>query len=131
MISLTEFDLTVQSPGLTTSGNFTVYSVALADYDLFTNLATQAGQTTLLSNPSLVNVYIDTNTQMLNSVAPALGGTLRFYGLVFNDSDTLRLDCSQVSDGVTGSSQTAPTAQDASAAKSAGGTVRVVHTPRV
>ena len=27
--------------------------------------------------------------------------TLRFYGLVFNDNGTLRMDCGQVNDGVT------------------------------
>jgi hypothetical protein len=30
----------------------------------------------------------------------ASGGTFRFYGLVFNDNGTLRMDCAQVNDGV-------------------------------
>jgi hypothetical protein len=50
------------------------------------------------------NVYVDTNTVMLTS-APAPGDTLRFYGLVFNDHGTLRMDCARISPGVTGLSQ--------------------------
>jgi len=30
----------------------------------------------------------------------APGATFRFYGLVFNDNGTLRMDCAQVNDGV-------------------------------
>jgi hypothetical protein len=37
---------------------------------------------------------------MLNTQALAAGNTLRFYGLVFNDNGTLRMDCAQVNDGV-------------------------------
>jgi hypothetical protein len=87
--------------GSSNSGNFTVYSVALGAYDLFTKLATQPGQTTLLTDPNHVEVYVDSHTLMLNSSAPALGSTLRFYGLVFNDNGILRMDCTQISDGVT------------------------------
>jgi hypothetical protein len=36
---------------------------------------------------------------MLTSSAPALGDTLRFYGLVFDDHGTLRMDCAQISSG--------------------------------
>jgi hypothetical protein len=60
----------------------------------------QPGQTTLLKNPNTVVVYADSNTQMLNSGAVSVGGTFRFYGLVFNDNGTLRMDCAQVNDGV-------------------------------
>jgi hypothetical protein len=81
-------------------GNFTDYTVSLAPYDLFPTLAVQQGQTTLLNNPSQVEVYIDSNTQKLNTQALAPGSTLRFYGLVFNDNGTLRMDCAQVNDGV-------------------------------
>ena len=88
------------------SGNFTDYTVSLASYDLFPALAVQQGQTTLLNSPSQVEVYVDNNTQKLNTQTLALGSTLRFYGLVFNDNGTLRMDCAQVSDGVTGASQT-------------------------
>jgi hypothetical protein len=86
--------------GSIASGNFTDYSVSLAPYDLFPNLAGQPGQATPLTNPSQVEVYVDSNTQMLNSQALAAGGTFRFYGLVFNDNGTLRMDCAQVNDGV-------------------------------
>lgn len=91
--------------GSSTDGSFTVYTVSLASYDLFPQLAVQAGQTTLLTNPSEVQVYVDSNTQMLNTQVLAAGSTLRFYGLVFNDNGTLRMDCAQVNDGVTDSPQ--------------------------
>jgi hypothetical protein len=84
----------------TASGNFTDYSVSLAPYDLFPNLFGQPGQATLLTNPSQVEVYVDSNTQMLDSQPLAAGGMFRFYGLVFNDNGTLRMDCAQVNDGV-------------------------------
>ena len=86
--------------GSSASGNFTDYTVTLAPYDLFPALAVQQGQTTLLNNPSQVEVYVDSNTQMLNTQPLASGSTLRFYGLVFNDNGTLRMDCAQVNDGV-------------------------------
>jgi hypothetical protein len=85
--------------GSSTAGNFTVYPASLAPYDLFPTLATQAGQTTLLNNPSEVEVYVDSGTQLLNTQPLAAGGTFRFYGLVFNDHGTLRMDCAQVNDG--------------------------------
>lgn len=91
--------------GVTTTGAFTVYSVSLAPYELFSDLATQPGQTTLVSNPSAIEVYTDITTAMLTSLAPTPGDTLRFYGLVFNDRGTLRMDCAQVSAGATMLSQ--------------------------
>jgi hypothetical protein len=87
--------------GVSSSGGFTVYSVALAAYDLFPVLAVQPGQTTALQTPSSVEVYVDSNTQMLNSSAIAAGSVLRFNGLIFNDSGTARMVCRQVNDGVT------------------------------
>jgi Domain of unknown function (DUF5666) len=86
--------------GSSTVGNFTDYSVILAPYDLFPTLAMQSGQTTVLTNPSQVGVYVDNSTQMLNSQPLVVGSNFRFYGLVFNDNGTLRMDCSQVNDGV-------------------------------
>jgi hypothetical protein len=86
---------------ISSEGNFTTYTVTLAPYDLFPNLAVQPGQTTLLTDPNTVVVYADSNTQMLNSSAISVGGLVRFYGLVFNDNGTLRMDCAQVNDGVT------------------------------
>jgi hypothetical protein len=85
---------------ISNEGKFTTYTVTLASYDLFPNLAMQPGQTTLLTNPSTVVVYADSNTQMLNSGTVSVGGLFRFYGLVFNDNGTLRMDCAQVNDGV-------------------------------
>jgi hypothetical protein len=86
--------------GVSSSGGFTVYSVSLAAYDMFPILAVQTGQTTALQNPSSVEVYVDSNTQMLNSNAIAPGNGLRFNGLIFNDSGTARMLCGQVNDGV-------------------------------
>jgi hypothetical protein len=88
-----------------TIGNFTDYAVALASYDLFPTFAVQQGQTTLLNNPSVVDVYVDGNTQLLNTQPLTSGSTLRFYGLVFNDNGALRMDCAQVNDGVALSTQ--------------------------
>lgn len=86
--------------GVSSSAGFTVYSVSLAAYDLFPILAVQPGQTTALQNPLSVEVYVDSNTQMLNSNAIATGNVLRFNGLIFNDSGTARMVCRQVNDGV-------------------------------
>jgi len=55
--------------------------------------AVQAEQITLLTDPSQVEVYTDNSTQMLNTEALTVGNALRFYGLVFNDNGTLRMDC--------------------------------------
>jgi len=87
------------------AGNFTDYTVTLASYDLFPALAVQSGQTTLLNNPSQVEVYVDNDAQKLNQQALAPGSTFRFYGLVFNDNGTLRMDCAQLPDGAAFSSQ--------------------------
>jgi hypothetical protein len=90
-----------QIESISTSGNFTIYSVDLANYDLFPNLAVQPGQTTVENNPSQIEVYVDSNTQKLNSqTLSSTGNAFRFYGLVFNDNGTLQMDCAQISDGV-------------------------------
>jgi hypothetical protein len=81
-------------------GTFTVYTLELASYDLFPMLAVQQGQASLLNNPGNLQVYVDSSTQQLNSQPLAGGGAFRFYGLVFNDNGTLRMDCAQVNDGV-------------------------------
>ena len=93
------------------SGSFTDYTISLAPYDLFPMLASQPGQTTLENNPSQVEVYIDSNTQMLNKQPLGAGSTLRFYGLVFNDNGTLRMDCAQVNDGVDFTTQSSASQQ--------------------
>jgi hypothetical protein len=82
-------------------GGFATYTVTLAPYDLFPQLAVQPGQTTSLSNPSEIAVYVDSNTQQLNTMPLGVGSVQRFSGLVFNDNGTLRMDCAQVDDGVT------------------------------
>ena len=111
--------------GSSTSGSFTDYTVSLASYDLFPMLAVQPEQTTVENNPSQVEVYVDRNTQMLNSQPLASGSTLRFYGLVFNDSGTLRMDCAQVNDGVAFQ----PPSSAAQNSKVEKATVRQIRTP--
>ncbi len=86
---------------VSSSGSFTTYTVTLAPYDLFPDLAVQPVLPTLLSQPNTVVVYADSHTQLLTSGAAAVGSVLRFRGLIFNDNGTLRMDCSQISDGVT------------------------------
>jgi hypothetical protein len=85
---------------VSSSGSFTTYTISLAAYDLFPNLAGQPGQANLLTNPGSVVVYVDNNTQQLNTGSIAVGSVLRFNGLVFNDNGTLRMDCAQINDGV-------------------------------
>ena len=76
------------------------YLVQLAPYDLFPALAIQPGQTNLLTSPDVVDVYVDSNTALLNTKPLTAGSTGRFYGLVFNDNGQLKMDCAQISDGV-------------------------------
>jgi hypothetical protein len=52
-------------------------------------------------NPLTVLVYADSNTRMLNSGAVAAGSLIRFRGLIFDDNATLRMDASEIYDGVT------------------------------
>jgi hypothetical protein len=85
---------------ISSSGNFTTYTVTLAPYDLFPDLAVQAGQTTLLTTPNNVVVYVDSSTQLLNTTPAAVGSVLRLHGLIFNDNGTLRMDCAWINDGV-------------------------------
>jgi hypothetical protein len=84
---------------ISTSAGFTTYTVTLAPYDIFPGLAGQPGQPALTS-PNTVVVYADSNTQVLSSSSVSVGGVFRFYGLVFNNSGTLSMDCAQVNDGV-------------------------------
>ena len=81
-------------------GSFTTYTITLAPYDPFFELATEQGSPILLTNPSQVVVYADSNTQMLNTNPIAVSDVVRFYGLVFNDNGTLRMDCAEIFDGV-------------------------------
>jgi hypothetical protein len=86
--------------GTSSSGAFQIYSVSLASYDLPPILATQPGQSYTLNNPSAVEVYVDSNTQLLNKQPLAVGGIFRFSGLLFDDAGTMRMDCGEVNDGV-------------------------------
>ena len=81
------------------SGGFTVYTVTLAPYDLFPLLAAaNAGQSVVLTAPNTVQVYADSSTAVLTPVST--GSVFRFYGLVFNNNGTLRMDCAQIAAGV-------------------------------
>ncbi len=87
---------------ISSSGGYQVYTVGLAPYDPIPTLTAVAGQSTNLTSPNSVQVYVDASTQLLNSSPLSLGSVARFRGLLFNDSGTLRLICSQVNDGVVG-----------------------------
>jgi hypothetical protein len=85
---------------VSTEGDFDVYTVQLASYDLMPALAVQQGQTTLLTNPGVVNVYVDRSARLQNNTPLDTGNVLRFSGLLFNDHGALKMDCAQVNDGV-------------------------------
>ena len=85
---------------ISSDSGFSTYTITLAPYDLFPELAVQGGQRTAVTNPNTVVVYADSNTQQLNTNPIAVGSVVRFYGLVFNDNGTLRMDCAQINDGV-------------------------------
>jgi hypothetical protein len=97
------------------AAGFTVYNIALAPYDLFPTLAVQQGQTSLITNPNDMLVYVDGNTKLLNSGSLAAGSAVRFRGLIFNDNGTLRMDCVQVNDGVSVTPAPAPSEDAVSA----------------
>ena len=86
--------------GVSTAGGFTVYTVVLAPYDLIPVAAAQVYQVSQLTSPNVVTIYADANTQKLTTNPIAVGNTARFYGLLFNDNGTLRMDCAQINDGV-------------------------------
>jgi len=54
----------------------------------------------LLTHADLVEIYTDSSTAMLNTEPLTNGSTGRFYGLIFNDNGSLKMDCAQVRDGV-------------------------------
>jgi hypothetical protein len=83
------------------SNGFAEYSVALAPYDLFPTFSAAPNQANALSNASTLVVYADTNTRIQTSATFGVGSVVRFTGLIFNDNGTLRMDCSQINDGVT------------------------------
>ncbi|MDE3148665.1 MAG: hypothetical protein KGL37_04280, partial [Acidobacteriota bacterium] len=85
---------------ISTQGGFTTYTVTLAPYDLFPVAANAPYEVSRLTNPNTVIVYADSNAQKLTTNPIAVGSVVRFYGLVFNDNGTLRMDCAQINDGV-------------------------------
>jgi len=91
-------DATVSA--ISTDGNFTTYDVAMAPYELIPTLAVQAGQTTVLTDPSNMVVYVDSHTRRRNTGSLAVGSIARFHGLVFNDNGIVRMDCVEVDGGV-------------------------------
>jgi hypothetical protein len=93
-------DATIAS--VSTSGSYTIYVVSLAAYDpiVALNGPQDNPPDTLLPGASVVNVYVNADTSLLNATAPGVGSTFRFYGLLFNDKGVLRMVCAQVDDGV-------------------------------
>lgn len=85
---------------ISSAGDYTTYAVSLASYDPFPDLASQPGQAVSLRRPGTIIVYAGADTQALNLYPMAVGSIGRFYGQVFNDQGTLRMDCLQISDGV-------------------------------
>src|SRR5579872_6188438 len=53
---------------VSTNGSFTEYTVSLASYDLFPQLALQWGQSGHLDSPAIITVYADQNTQSQTAV---------------------------------------------------------------
>lgn len=82
--------------------NFTVYSVTIASDSLIPTLQAMAGTTInrLNAPANSMQVYVDSNAQILTSNPIAVGSLLRFRGLVFDDNGALRMDCNLVRDGV-------------------------------
>lgn len=81
-------------------GSATNYRVKLESYELIPVLAAQPGQGAVLTDPTEMNVYVDSHTRLRNTQPLALGSVARFNGLVFNDNGIVRMDCLQVDDGV-------------------------------
>jgi len=86
--------------GMSTQNGFSVYTVQLASYDPIVTLES-AMPVPPVNNPASVIVYVDSNAQLLNSLPVESGNLARFRGVIFDDSGTLRMDCSEVLDGVT------------------------------
>jgi hypothetical protein len=82
------------------SNGYQVYSISLARYDPIPTLIGVVGQSTQLTDPNGIQVYVNGSTQMLNLSPLSLGKIARFHGLLFNDGGTLRMVCLEVSDGV-------------------------------
>lgn len=105
-LDVTELTLVPQTINATVTsvssiGNFNVYTVSVASYDLIpTTQQFFLGPFPAIGNPTSVTVYADANTQMLQSSPISAGSLLRFRGLIFYDNGTLRMDCVRILDGV-------------------------------
>ncbi|HXN73316.1 MAG TPA: hypothetical protein VN861_12290 [Candidatus Acidoferrales bacterium] len=88
--------------GISNDAGFTVYTVTLAPYDLIPVLQNYTSDTPPphLTSPTTVVVYADSSVKQLNSGAIDVSSLLRFKGLVFFDNGTLRMDASEILDGV-------------------------------
>jgi hypothetical protein len=86
--------------GISASGSFQLYTVQLAPYDPIATLPAAQSGAANLTNPNTVVVYTNSDTQLLTTSSFAVGSVLRFYGLLFDDNGTLRMDYVQVNDGV-------------------------------
>jgi hypothetical protein len=85
---------------IASAGDFDIYTIRLAPYDLFPQFAVQLLQSTVLNDPSTVVVYADHNARLLNTQAISIGNPFRFRGAIFNDRGALKMDCVQINDGV-------------------------------
>lgn len=87
---------------ITSSDGFTVYNVTLSPHGTIPTAQQWecSGCFNPLTNSTTVTVYVDANTQLLNSTPIKPGGIFRFTGLIFDDNGVLRMDCGQVLDGV-------------------------------
>jgi hypothetical protein len=86
---------------VSSANNFTVYSVTLAPYDVIPALQGLVGPINRLTGATnVVQVYVDSNAQLLVSAPLAAGSLVRVRGLVFDDNGTLRMDANLVRDGV-------------------------------
>jgi hypothetical protein len=99
-ITLTPQTLNGTIAAVSSGAGYQIYQLQLASYDPIPTLTAVVGQSTRLTNPSVVQVYVNGDTQVLTSSSLSVGNVVRFQGLLFNDGGTLRMVCSMVRDGV-------------------------------
>lgn len=75
---------------VTSNNGFQIYSLTLASYD---PLSASRGSTTL-------DVYVSSQTRLLNSTPAQPGQVLRVHGMVFSAQGSLQMVADQVNDGV-------------------------------
>jgi hypothetical protein len=88
---------------MSTLNGFSVYTVALAPYDLIPTLQQNLAlpSPNQINSPNTVTVYADSNTQILTFASIGQGSLMRFRGVIFYDSGAARMDCQEILDGVT------------------------------